>query len=88
MTGAFTGRALPEFVGGNRRDYVNARRTVNGIDKASTIANIARKFEAALAYVDFSAQADPDPGTSDPEISDLIQVLEDTTAELKERLNA
>jgi hypothetical protein len=42
--GAFTGRALPQYVNSTKTDFVNARRVVNGMDKASTIAAIARKF--------------------------------------------
>jgi peptidoglycan hydrolase-like protein with peptidoglycan-binding domain len=42
--GKFTGRSLPEFVNATKSDFINARRVVNGMDKASTIAAIARKY--------------------------------------------
>lgn len=44
-SGAFTGRALRDYLPG---DYVNARRIINGRDKAELIAGYARNFEAAL----------------------------------------
>ena len=43
--GVFTGRALRDYLPG---DYVNARRIINGRDKAELIAGYARNFEAAL----------------------------------------
>lgn len=48
LKGDFTGRAIEDYIAGNRCDYVGARRTVNGTDKAETIAGYARRFEAAL----------------------------------------
>ncbi len=43
--GLFTGRPLSNYLPG---DYVNARRVVNGLDKAQAIAAHAAAFEAAL----------------------------------------
>ena len=43
--GRFTGKKLSDYLPG---DYVNARRIINGTDKAETIAGHARAFEAAL----------------------------------------
>lgn len=43
--GWFTGKKLSDYLPG---DYVNARRVVNGTDKADLIAGYARGFEAAL----------------------------------------
>ena len=51
MEGWFTGRSLPEFVGGTRRDFVQARRVVNGLDRAKTIAAEAELMLAAIAPV-------------------------------------
>lgn len=45
MGGWFTGHSLPEFVAGGRADYWNARRVVNGTDKAAHIAAIAQGYE-------------------------------------------
>lgn len=43
--GRFTGKKLSDYLPG---DYVNARRIINGTDKAEQIAGYARQFEAAL----------------------------------------
>ncbi|MCC0807497.1 hypothetical protein FPV16_14875 [Methylobacterium sp. W2] len=48
IKGDFTGKALEDCIAGDRCDYVGARRTVNGMDKASTIAGYAVRFEAGL----------------------------------------
>lgn len=46
--GWFTGKNLSDYLDGERPDYVNARRVVNGTDKARQIADYAAVFEAAL----------------------------------------
>ena len=43
--GRFTGKKLADYLPG---DYVNARRIINGTDKAQAIANYAVAFEKAL----------------------------------------
>lgn len=43
--GKFTGKGLSDYLPG---DYVNARRIINGTDKADLIAGYARSFDAAL----------------------------------------
>lgn len=48
MLGTFTGKKLGDFVNLGKSDHVNARRVVNGIDRAGLIAAYAREFEAAL----------------------------------------
>jgi putative chitinase len=52
MHGYFTGKKLGDYVNATKTDYVNARRVINGVDKAQTIATYAKKFEAALAAGD------------------------------------
>ena len=47
--GWFTGKKLSDYLPG---DYVNARRVVNGTDRAAIIAGYAKNFEAALASLD------------------------------------
>lgn len=42
--GVFTGKKLTEYINAKRVDYVNSRRTVNGVDKASLIAGYAGDF--------------------------------------------
>ncbi|MDB9525079.1 peptidoglycan-binding protein [Oscillatoria sp. CS-180] len=48
IKGTFTGFALGEFVAGKSQDFVNARRVINGTDRADDIANIARFYYEAL----------------------------------------
>lgn len=51
IRGHFTGRALADYIQTGAVDYVQARRIVNGTDKADLIAGYAQEFEAALALL-------------------------------------
>ena len=55
MGGWFTGVGLPRYVNESKRDYVNARRVVNGTDRAAHIASLARNYEPMVerALVDY-----------------------------------
>lgn len=57
MLGTFTGKKLPDYVAGAKKDYVGARRVVNGTDRAAMIATYARAFEKALVEAGYSAAA-------------------------------
>lgn len=46
--GVFTGKKISDYISGTKKDYVNARRCINGLDKASDIAEYAKGFEAIL----------------------------------------
>lgn len=46
--GLFTGKKYSDYLTEKRTDYTNARRIINGTDRATLIAGYARKFEAAL----------------------------------------
>jgi len=46
--GIFTGKKLADYIHGSKRDYVNARRIINGLDRAQTIAGYAVKLERIL----------------------------------------
>jgi predicted chitinase len=48
ISGIFTNRKLSDYINKNKCDYVNARRIINGTDKAELIAKYALKFENAL----------------------------------------
>lgn len=52
VEGWFTGRRLGHYFTNTRTDWVNARRIINGTDKASLIAGYARKFYAAILRAD------------------------------------
>jgi predicted chitinase len=47
-TGAFTGRKLADYVNANEADFINARRCINGTDKALAIKALALKYLATL----------------------------------------
>jgi len=46
--GWFTGKKLSDYINQSKKDYVGARRIINGMDKASLIAGYAETFEKAL----------------------------------------
>lgn len=46
--GWFTGKKLSDYFSESKTDWVNARRIINGTDKASLIAGYAQKFYNAL----------------------------------------
>lgn len=46
--GDFTGKKLSDYITSGSVDYVNARRIVNGTDRAEQIAGYAREYEIAL----------------------------------------
>lgn len=48
IEGSFTGVGINRYVTNLKTDYVNARRIINGVDKANEIANIATQFEKAI----------------------------------------
>jgi hypothetical protein len=48
LEGWFTGKKLSDYLNSRTTDYINARRVVNGTDKASLIADYAKQFEKAL----------------------------------------
>jgi predicted chitinase len=46
--GLFTGKKFSDYFNNTKTDWVNARRIINGVDKAEKIAAYARDFYAAL----------------------------------------
>ncbi len=57
--GMFTSKKLSDYFNATKTDWYNARRTVNGTDKAQTIADIAKMF-----YKDLVMASDPDTTTA------------------------
>lgn len=70
--GWFTGKKLSDYFNGSKTDWKNARRIINGTDKAATIAGYAMAFNNALVaaqavdYVPEDIPAEPDPGIDTP----------------------
>lgn len=46
--GMFTGKKLSDYIKPGSVDYVNARRIINGMDRARLVANYADAFQRAL----------------------------------------
>lgn len=51
VEGLFTTKKLSDYITPAYKDYVNARRIVNGTDKAQEIARLAEQYESALPDV-------------------------------------
>lgn len=48
--GLFTGKKLADYFDGAKEDWTNARRIINGTDKAPLIAGYGRSFYSAISY--------------------------------------
>lgn len=46
--GTFTGKKITHYINSEKCDFVNARRCINGMDKAALIAGYAQKWLACL----------------------------------------
>jgi putative chitinase len=68
--GLFTGKKLPDYIHGDTCDYLNARRIINGLDRAEKIRDYAAGIEAVLraglieAEEGESASSAPDADTA------------------------
>lgn len=49
IDGSFTGKSLGDYFNASKTDWVNARKIVNGRDKAGMIADYARRFHTCLS---------------------------------------
>lgn len=67
--GTFTGRKLSDYIGNGKRDYVGARRIINGTDKAKLIAGYAENFLDALTQ----AKARPSPNAQQVQAPELAK---------------
>lgn len=50
IAGWFTGKKLGDYFAPGKADWVNARRIINGTDKANLIAGYGQSYYAALSY--------------------------------------
>jgi hypothetical protein len=78
--GVFTGRKLGDYVNDDIVDFVNARRVVNGTDRAHKIADIAHKFHSALylsqaAAIEKQKAETSSQQTKGPDMGNLLSVL-------------
>ena len=58
MQGWFTGKKLSDYINDNRCDYINARKIINGLDRAKEIATYAQKFKEIFSE---SIEEEPTP---------------------------
>jgi predicted chitinase len=49
IRGEFTGKKLSDYFTATKTDWLNARRIINGVDRMTEIAGIAKQFYADLA---------------------------------------
>lgn len=59
VLGSFTGKKLSDYITDAKADYYNARRIINGTDRAAHIAVQAKAFEAALVKAGYEAKPAP-----------------------------
>ena len=72
IEGWFTSRKLADYFFADRADWTNARRIINGTDKAAIVAGYARAFHAALtAAQEFSTEAISARTKPPPQVSPL-----------------
>jgi predicted chitinase len=74
--GWFTGRKLSDYITLQRSDFVNARRIVNGMDRAAKFAAKAREYDAALRSEGYGVEDTPPAPEHTPEA-----IAEDAAAE-------
>jgi predicted chitinase len=48
--GVFTGKKLSDYIYGSHVDFVNARRIINGLDRADLIAGYAKQWQQTQLF--------------------------------------
>lgn len=71
LDGLFTGKKLSDYITPTFANYREARRIVNGLDKADMIAGYAIKFEAALKAM--GASPAPVPPALPPDVPPIVK---------------
>ena len=83
--GDFTGKKLASYFSSSVNDPVNARRIINGTDKAQTIAGYHNAFLAALEAAQVATPTPPQPDLSAyvtrAEFNDFLTALQDLAKE-------
>lgn len=68
LRGLFTGKRLGSYFTASKKDWLGARRIVNGTDRAAEIAAVAQPFFAALEKLQASLPAPPMPEPKQPKV--------------------
>lgn len=50
MEGWFTGKKLSDYFNAAKEDWINARKIINGLDKANLISTYAKNYYASISY--------------------------------------
>lgn len=66
MEGWFTGKSIPDYITLSKSDFREARRVINGTDKAQTIARLAEQYDAALKAEGYGEAPAAPPATEIP----------------------
>lgn len=85
VLGLFTGRKLSDYLVNGKTDFYNARRIVNGTDRAEDIAGYARAFLKAL---EAAQEGDNDEGPVDtpPTVEQRLAALESRVKAIEETM--
>lgn len=73
--GWFTGKKLSDYITLQKSDFVGARRIVNGTDKASSIAAIAKRYDKLLKAEGYGITPEPTAKPSGGLLAALFQFL-------------
>lgn len=73
--GLFTGKKLGDYINAQETDFINARRVVNGTDRAETVAGYARAFLSALEAAQARVVDEPAPTATSGLWASLIKLL-------------
>lgn len=73
--GWFTAKKLSDYITLSKSDFANARRIINGIDKAASIAAIAREYDAALKAEGYGVTGGTASGTKRSLLQAIIDAI-------------
>jgi hypothetical protein len=80
--GWFTGKKLEDYITLKKSDFVNARRIINGTDKAQTVATLAKEYDSQLMALGYGEEGD-DPDEGDDDLEESIRDLERRVSKLE-----
>jgi predicted chitinase len=78
LLGEFTTKKLGTFVNGSKRDFINARRVINGTDKAPLIAGLADNWLSKIGSLEsFSFEIASQESPQDPAVMEEMLGIEE-----------
>jgi predicted chitinase len=79
LLGEFTGKKLGTYVNGSKTDFFNARRGINGTDKAAEIRNLANAWLSKLNAESISFEGIVPESPENPEVANELSGIEELT---------